>query len=107
MGTHTRSVGYLAAASVAWLLAGNCDPLPPNDPTEADAGATLEHQCWHACEHLRHLGCPGFDGQPSASATCEQTCVQVERSGVARFCPVELVYARNCAELEQQWEACE
>lgn len=103
MVQDSRPLGGLAAAALVLLLAGKCDP-PPVDPSRAK---TVEEQCWHACEHLRHLACPGFDGQPSETATCEETCIRTEQGDTARFCPVELTYARNCSELEQQWEACE
>ncbi len=63
-------------------------PLPPYRPNTT---------CAAACAHRLALGCT--DGKPTAKGTsCEDVCLDVNASGVARWPTDCLVVTRTCAD---------
>ncbi len=111
----TRKLLLLLATVLtsSFLLAAHCDPVPPVDPSAPDAGGTggesgsIDEQCAAACENMQRLQCPGYTGAtPDGGTSCVTTCVANELSTVARWCPVEVSEAADCAEMESAWESC-
>ena len=87
----------------------SCHPKP--DPVPAEAGTSDD--CASACENLKALGCPGWEGSPGTDSeygtrddvSCEGVCIELlESDPNMTLFPLCTSKATTCAEIDLCFE---